>query len=566
LQLPKDVHVLNDERDDVMKSFLEQVHSLMNAKSKTELTAFIIRIAEKTSEEDYAEFLKLLENKRVIITDAGKEALDVGGILAKINSFARNIEEYEIEAYYYDNWDNDGYHIESDDGFCEDLLKCYSDATRLLNHGFFKEAANAFDLISDAIEEFDRYNENNDFGAVYTQSFIDENWLNLDLSKISIYKVYSALLSGEFNEMAIFNEMFRELTESHGKLTLTDYVYAGTAPISDILSFAEKWILYLHKQTAKATSSLLREAAIHAGKNDIEVMEAYLDESGKSIPYAYLNLCEMYMEQGANGADKAISLAREGLNNSSRNAFNRDDLAKFLSRVAKANSDDDAYRYATMECFYSTTQFEDFIPIMDLHDTGLKEAAIEYIDKLYEEKNRDVFYCGSIDFYEIHFLNRDYDQIFSLIESNNKALGWTGSVKSILIPLFIGLLSGFCVKAVIIEQYIGAVLRIKDTEDTLRCLRENIGKYTAEQERKWYDRCVSEAENRTDAIVSGGFRSSYYKAARLLGAIAEMRFCRGENEPMEIVQRFIAKYPRHTAFRSELRTVLNGSNLPKIKI
>ena len=46
--------------------------------------------------------------------------------------------------------------------------------------------------------------------------------------------------------------------------------------------------------------------------------------------------------------------------------------------------------------------------------------------------SNDVLYCGSIDFHEIHFLNRDYDQIFSLIESNNKALGWTGSVKGIL--------------------------------------------------------------------------------------------------------------------------------------
>jgi hypothetical protein len=135
-----------------------------------------------------------------------------------------------------------------------------------------------------------------------------------------------------------------------------------------------------------------------------------------------------------------------------------------------------------------------------------------------------------------------------------------------LIPLFIGLLAGFSEKAVIIRQYIGTALRFEDTEYIMRCLRDNIGKYTAQQERKWYDKCVFEAEKRADAIVSGGHRGSYYKAARLLGAIAEIRMCKNENEPMAIVQRYIAKYPRHTAFRSELRTVLNGSQLPKIKV
>ena len=117
-------------------------------------------------------------------------------------------------------------------------------------------------MISEAIDEFDRYNEDNDYGSVYVQVFIDENWLDLDLSKISILRVYSALLSGEFVADAIFNVMFRELTESRGKLTISDFIYAGTAPISGVPDLLDKWITYLHNKTAKATSSLLREAAV----------------------------------------------------------------------------------------------------------------------------------------------------------------------------------------------------------------------------------------------------------------------------------------------------------------
>jgi len=66
--------------------------------------------------------------------------------------------------------------------------------------------------------------------------------------------------------------------------------------------------------------------------------------------------------------------------------------------------------------------------------------------------------------------------------------------------------------------------------------------------------------------MTGGFRSSYFKAARLLAAIAEMKESRNESDPTEVIRRYIAKYPRHTAFRSELRAVLAVSQLPKIKI
>jgi len=383
---------------------------------------------------------------------------------------------------------------------------------------------------------------------------------------VSTLGVYSTLLTEKFNEDQVFNEMFLELAGSRGKLTFGDYIYAGSVPVPKLSSLIEKWILFLFNKTEKATSTILREAAVMSGKNEISVMEEYIRSAGGSAPIAYINLCELYLEQGDIGAKKALSIAEEGLKKTSAEAFDRDDLARLMSRVAKERNNDNAYKYAISECFFSTAQLEDFLPIMDLHDADLKNAAVAYLDKLYESKKNRYYSHGSIDYHEIHFLNQDYDLAFSFIESDDKALGWTGSIKGVMIPLFIGLLAGFNEQAVTIGQNIGAVLGIKDLEALLRCLRENVGEYSTTQEHIWYDRCVSEVEKRTDAIVSGGFRNSYYKAARLLVAIAEMREYRNEMDSIGIIRTYIAKYPRHTAFRGELRTLLNGSMLPKIKV
>jgi len=214
-----------------MKSFLDKVQLLLAKRSKSELNAFIMRVAETIQEEKRSEFIGLLDNKRIIISSAGRDILDVDGILARIRQFSEEIEEYEIEAYYEDNWDDEGYNIETDDGFCDDLSKCYYDAVKLLNHGFYYEAADAFQMISNSIEAFDEYNESNDCGAIYVHTFVDEKWLDFDLTMVSTLGVYSTLLTEKLNEDQVFNEMFLELAGSRGKLTFGDYIYAGSVPV-----------------------------------------------------------------------------------------------------------------------------------------------------------------------------------------------------------------------------------------------------------------------------------------------------------------------------------------------
>lgn len=87
-------------------------------------------------------------------------------------------------------------------------------------------------------------------------------------------------------------------------------------------------------------------------------------------------------------------------------------------------------------------------------------------------------------------------------------------------------------------------------------------KLTKEQEEFYLKWCKDEIGRRVDAIVSNQHRGSYHKAAGLLVAMAETLANRGERqEDMDLIERYRNKYPRHTAFKSEVIKALQASGL-----
>lgn len=70
---------------------------------------------------------------------------------------------------------------------------------------------------------------------------------------------------------------------------------------------------------------------------------------------------------------------------------------------------------------------------------------------------------------------------------------------------------------------------------------------------------------RVEAIVSSQSRGAYDRAAQVLGALAECRVCmKTEGEAASLVREFVqVKFPRHTAFRKEVKRVVESSDLLK---
>jgi hypothetical protein len=61
-------------------------------------------------------------------------------------------------------------------------------------------------------------------------------------------------------------------------------------------------------------------------------------------------------------------------------------------------------------------------------------------------------------------------------------------------------------------------------------------------------------------------RGSYFKAAYLLVSLCEVEICMNRPSPYKILQTYAAKYPRHSAFKGEIREALNLAKIKDIKI
>lgn len=68
---------------------------------------------------------------------------------------------------------------------------------------------------------------------------------------------------------------------------------------------------------------------------------------------------------------------------------------------------------------------------------------------------------------------------------------------------------------------------------------------------------------RIEAIVSSQSRGAYGRAATILGALAECRLLmRSANEATSLVRELVqVKFPRHNAFRKEVKRVLENAPL-----
>ena len=554
-----------------MDNFLDQVETLLYTKSQNELKALILKIADKIPGLSMQEFLTLLENKRVIISSEKTGAFSAPKALDRIKELYENVEDYDIEAHYYEGyeWDEDehgeGYNIESDDGFTDEYYACYTGAVSILEHGFYKEAAEAFDTLFRIIEKFDDYHENDDEGEFFFETFIDEEMLEIDLMKMAALKGYSALMARPGNLEDVLTDIFDILEKYSGKLMFKDILNAGSEAVEHVNEVLNTWVTVLYGEPVETASKFVKEAALLLEKP--EIMEAYVDKAGANVPQAYIDLCDLYFSKGQTENDKIVAVAMKGLQNTDKKQANRDKLAGILAAAANGAKDKDAYRYAVLERFYSHLSLENYMPVLELGDKGAISDAIEYLDKSFKTDKDATYWSRDRDYYIIRFLNKDYDLVYGAINADHSSLGWSSSVKGLMIPFFMGLLTGFSEKAAVIRRLIEEKITLDMGKGAFyKILRENMGEVSKVQDKIWYARCVKETEDRVVAIVSAQHRGSYGKAARLLAAISEIRIHRGEDAPYQIIYTYLAKYPRHTAFRAEVRTALADAGFRGIKV
>jgi len=538
-----------------MDNFIEQVERHLLGKTVNELKTIIIKLATMLPEEDCQDFIAKIESGRVIVSKNTANIVDTDKVMAHLKMMLEGIEDYSIEAYYYDHWNDDGYHIEDDGGFCDDFYKGYSSTVGLLEQGMYDVAAEAFGLLFDIVEHFNGHFESQEGFTI--KMFISEGKLKVDLGAANTIWGYSQLMARPEDLHATLKGIFDRRKSYAARQTFSEVLEAGSEPVPNREAVIEAWISVLHSQPPEEASLYLKEAAVLL--NNMGIMEDFVESSGVQTPAAYIDLCELYIERGDIPHAKIIEVARKGIENTIPAASKRGRLTTLLADIAQAGQDNDTYIYAVTQRFCTRMDIRNFLPIYALGNPQITDTAIQQLDSRHS-KPKDF-----VDYYMIHFVNKDYDLVFDAIKTIKDSLGWSYSLKGAMFPYFMGLLAGFNSDALIIQEMLKHGLGDADAAIMYKLLRENIGQITGQQFENWHDWCAKEVGKRVDAIVSGQHRKSYFKAAYLLVGFCEVRLHVGDPLPYRMLQTYAAKYPRHSAFRGEIKEALNLAKLRDVK-
>jgi hypothetical protein len=139
----------------------------------------------------------------------------------------------------------------------------------------------------------------------------------------------------------------------------------------------------------------------------------------------------------------------------------------------------------------------------------------------------------------IRFFNGEFDYIYEECQKDSATLGWSSQLKGIAVPLFVLLLDKNKMITKAGERLIdGIAYRLGFIEDDKKHFTDRFLKWkekvplTNEQYEKYIVWLKEEVDKRTEAVVGGGYRNSYYKAAVLITALGETMESNGTESSM----------------------------------
>ena len=218
--------------------------------------------------------------------------------------------------------------------------------------------------------------------------------------------------------------------------------------------------------------------------------------------------------------------------------------------------------------FYSESTLNNYFRLFQIpnHEIITKKAA-EHVEKLAESgtyKSNDINKQMRINALSrnqkdiIRFFNGEFDYIYDTYIKEKYSLGWTSGFKGVVIPLFILLLnknkkSTKAIKKLVegIIYRLGFVGEDVDFLDLFFYWREK-QTLTEEQYEKYISWLENEIDKRTEGVVGGGYRNSYYKAAVLIASLGETLESNGiANGRTRTIEHYRKLHSRKRAFKAE---------------
>lgn len=163
----------------------------------------------------------------------------------------------------------------------------------------------------------------------------------------------------------------------------------------------------------------------------------------------------------------------------------------------------------------------------------------------------------------LYFFYGEFNYIYEECKKDKTYLGWRNSIKGVIVPLFILYLdknknlSNVGLKLIDEIKY-----RLNYSDDDEKSFIDRFliwkgkNEITSEQNEKYITWICSEVDKRTDAIVGGGFRESYFKAAELISALGETMESNGDpGAKVDLIEHYKKIHSRKRAFNTEFEVL-----------
>ena len=542
--------------------FMKAVEEKLSNMSEEEKTKWIYNKARTTKETQRKELLNSLDKEPdydPTIYEKHKieqwcKKVEEGEIYFECSGYEVYSETYWDSDYEYDYYDpfkiidsiNDIFRISGDLLFQKQYIESQKLNNRLLNMSF---------LVSDR--------DTGDWSELDFEEVVDEIWTTFNYKGIILDLMYATYQTRKGRDRA--ESLYRYLIWGKSKdIKIEDILRIGPEELKGIDSFMEEWISFLIETDGDRAAGLLLEACLYKGID-------YLCEIARikytKHPILFKYACEDLLKQNRNIECEKLGL--EAIKVVPENLILRGEIADLTAKAAINLKHYDIANKCHEASFYSKSSLNNYLRLFEIPNyEDITKKAAKHVEMLPEDsiynfnnKNKQMLINAISREHKdiIKFFNGEFDYIYDKYKNDDYILGWSSGFKGIAVPLFIMLLNKDKKSTKAIEKLVkGIIYRLgfvgEDVQNFLDLFLNWREKQTLTEAQ--YEKYVlwlkNEIDKRTEGIVGGGYRKSYYKAAVLIVAMGETLESNGMvNGRTIMIEHYRKAHSRKSAFKEE---------------
>ncbi|KJS50024.1 GNAT family N-acetyltransferase [Desulfosporosinus sp. BICA1-9] len=409
------------------------------------------------------------------------------------------------------------------------------------------------------------------------KELVDENLVSLNLKQIALNLMYATYQAaeGKARAAALYQYFSWDMCKD---IKIEELFTVGPEELKGTDAFMEEWISFLKKTPGDRAADLLSEACLD-GKG-IRCLCETAREAGTRHPALYERACAYLLEEGKELDCEQLGL--EAIEILPEKLVIRGRIADLTAQAATRLNHPKVLAECYQAAFDSQSTLNHYLRLFELPDyEDRADKGAKYAKMLTDNVSGEGYYNNkqmltnaiSQDQKKvILFFNREFELIYQECQRDKDFLGWSSQFKGIAVPLFMLLLDRSPKLSKAGHQLLNELkFRIGFMEGDGADLAARFLYWKAkvplsdEHYQKYRPWLEAEVDKRAEAIVGGGYRKSYYKAALLITALGETMESNGKlNGRRALIDHYKKLYPRKRAFKGEIDMFLLEVNLERI--